>query len=232
MYLFIWLHRVLAASRGTFYHGSEALECAGSVVVAHGLNYSATCGILVPWLGIEPVSPALRGGFLTTEVPRLILSRCFFLFSPPPFHHLPLFSSCFHLASWWSHSRTMKAFPVGSENPSPGGMLGISGTQLLSPWVSWLGSDGCFLLLVHVHSWQPCLSVAPNLPSLTVCYMENGILFFLLWLCLLSFSLHGLCVFLCLLCLFGMTWKMNFVPSILFRAVNISFYCKPLKMGN
>ena len=46
--------------------GVQAPECVGSVVVAHGLNCPAACGILVPWLGIESKSPALEGGFLTT----------------------------------------------------------------------------------------------------------------------------------------------------------------------
>ena len=39
------------------------------VVVAHGLSCSEVCRIVVPWPGIEPTSPALQGGFLTTEPP-------------------------------------------------------------------------------------------------------------------------------------------------------------------
>ena len=35
-------------------------------VVAYGLSCPAACGILVPGPGIEPVSPAFAGGFLTT----------------------------------------------------------------------------------------------------------------------------------------------------------------------
>ena len=41
----------------------------GSVVAAHGLSCPAACGILVPRPGIEPVSPALEGGFLNTGPP-------------------------------------------------------------------------------------------------------------------------------------------------------------------
>ena len=41
----------------------------GSVVAMLGLSCLAACGILVPWLGIEPTSPALHGGFLTTGTP-------------------------------------------------------------------------------------------------------------------------------------------------------------------
>ena len=37
----------------------------GSVVVAHRLSCPAASGIFVPPPGIEPVSPALEGGFLT-----------------------------------------------------------------------------------------------------------------------------------------------------------------------
>ena len=45
------------------------------VVVAGRLSCSGACGILVPCPGIEPVSPALQGRFLTTvrEVPCLFL---------------------------------------------------------------------------------------------------------------------------------------------------------------
>ena len=41
----------------------------GSVVAVLRLSCLAACGILVPWLGIDPVSPALHGGFLTTGTP-------------------------------------------------------------------------------------------------------------------------------------------------------------------
>ena len=47
----------------------KAPKRAGSVVVAHGLSCPVACGILVPRPGIEPVSPALQDGFLTTEPP-------------------------------------------------------------------------------------------------------------------------------------------------------------------
>ena len=35
----------------------------------YGLSCSVACGILVPGPGIEPTSPALEGGFLTTGPP-------------------------------------------------------------------------------------------------------------------------------------------------------------------
>ena len=68
--------------------GVRAPECMGSVVVACGLSSCGMCsavvalglscptawGILVPRPGIEPVSPALEGGLLTTrEVPKMLL---------------------------------------------------------------------------------------------------------------------------------------------------------------
>ena len=49
--------------------GVQALKHMGSVVAAHGLICPAACGILVPRPGIEPASPALEGGFLTTGPP-------------------------------------------------------------------------------------------------------------------------------------------------------------------
>ena len=51
-----------------------ALEPVGSVVVACRLSCPMACGILVPQPGIEPVSPALVGGFLTTGPPGKSLS--------------------------------------------------------------------------------------------------------------------------------------------------------------
>ena len=49
--------------------GTRAAEHAGSVVAVHGLSCPTACGILVPRPGIEPASPALEGGFLTTGPP-------------------------------------------------------------------------------------------------------------------------------------------------------------------
>ena len=40
-----------------------------SLVVVHRLSCPMACGILVPQPGIESVSPALAGGFLTTGPP-------------------------------------------------------------------------------------------------------------------------------------------------------------------
>ena len=53
-YLFIWLCWVLVVA------------CGISVLVVHRLGCSKACGILFPWPGIEPESPALQGRFLTT----------------------------------------------------------------------------------------------------------------------------------------------------------------------
>ena len=51
------------------YCGFYAPDHMGSVVAVLRLSCLAACGILVPWLGIEPASPALHGGFLTTGTP-------------------------------------------------------------------------------------------------------------------------------------------------------------------
>ena len=54
--------------------GSTALDLSGravlaSLVVVHGFSRPTVCGVFVPRPGIEPVSPALKGGFLTTGTP-------------------------------------------------------------------------------------------------------------------------------------------------------------------
>ena len=46
--------------------GYGVCKILGSVVAARGLSRSATCGVLVPWSGIEPVSSTLQDRFLTT----------------------------------------------------------------------------------------------------------------------------------------------------------------------
>ena len=55
------------------------LRCASSVVVAQGLSCSAACGILVPQPVIEPMSPAMEGGFFTTGPPGKSLCISFLL---------------------------------------------------------------------------------------------------------------------------------------------------------
>ena len=49
--------------------GSQVPECVGSVVISLRFGCPVACGILVPQPGIKLVSPALEGGFLTTEPP-------------------------------------------------------------------------------------------------------------------------------------------------------------------
>ena len=59
-YLF-WLYWIFPVS--------QVLPCSTSLVVACRLSCPAACGILAPWPGIEPGSPALQGRFLTTGPP-------------------------------------------------------------------------------------------------------------------------------------------------------------------
>ena len=68
MYLFIWLCWVLDVVHKIF------LCPVGSLDVVPGLNCPTACGILVPQPGIEPTSPTLQGGFLTTGPPGKFLS--------------------------------------------------------------------------------------------------------------------------------------------------------------
>ena len=77
-YLLMWLSWVsvvawgiFAASHRIFRCGARTLQLqlVGSVVTAHRFSCPAGCGILVPWLGIEPTSPSLKGGFVTIGPP-------------------------------------------------------------------------------------------------------------------------------------------------------------------
>ena len=69
-----------------------SLQHTGLVVVVCGFSCPAACGILVPWPGIEPASPALEGGFLTTPLPGK--SQDFTSLSP---NHTSLLSSNWNL---------------------------------------------------------------------------------------------------------------------------------------
>ena len=50
-------------------HAGFSLNNAGSFIAVCKFSCSATCGILVPSLGMEPVSSALQGGFFITGPP-------------------------------------------------------------------------------------------------------------------------------------------------------------------
>ena len=68
-------HRLQACSLQQLWHAGSVvvarrLQSTGSVVVAHGPRCSVACGVWdFPGPGLEPVSPALAGGFLTTVPP-------------------------------------------------------------------------------------------------------------------------------------------------------------------
>ena len=67
---FILLHQVsVVACRLLSSCGVRAPEPSGSVAATRRLSCPVACGILVPWPGIKPVSPALEGRFLTTGPP-------------------------------------------------------------------------------------------------------------------------------------------------------------------
>ena len=68
--------KIFVASRTIFRCSTWALqlwltssEHAGSIVAAHRVSCSMAYGVLAPCPEMEPTSPALQGGFLTTELP-------------------------------------------------------------------------------------------------------------------------------------------------------------------
>ena len=69
--IFIWPCWVLVVACELFLALCGIFPCSArdSLVAVHGLSFSTTCGIFVPQLGIEPVSLALQGGFLTSGPP-------------------------------------------------------------------------------------------------------------------------------------------------------------------
>ena len=63
-----WGARALGHTSFSSCSSQAALELS-SVVVVYRLSCPLACGILVPWPGIEPVSPAMAGRFLSTGPP-------------------------------------------------------------------------------------------------------------------------------------------------------------------
>ena len=50
-------------------------QCTDSLFMVHELSCSVMCGNLVPWPGIEPITPALQSRFFPTGPPGKSLKR-------------------------------------------------------------------------------------------------------------------------------------------------------------
>ena len=136
---FIGVHR-LSSCR------AQAPEHRGFIVVACGLSCSKACGILVPRLGIEPVSPALRSRFLTTGPPGSPPARetCFNS-SASVVLHWDSFVSQETLGNVWSHFRL-----------SQHGEEGITGLSL------WVGARDACKMSSHIQDSPPAAKNHPG----------------------------------------------------------------------
>ena len=74
-----------------------------SIVAAHRHSSSSACEILVPQPGIEPTSPALEGGFLTTRSPDKSVNPQIL----EPDHRLLLASPISKEGAPWFHARPL-----------------------------------------------------------------------------------------------------------------------------
>ena len=111
-------------------------RCAGSVVVAGELSCPAAHGFLVLWPGVEPASPALEGGFITTGPPGLPLvslwAHCSFSYITLPFF------------VWSSSSAKMlmlvtSHFSCYNREPQNNPGLNKAFSSLVKVWLSNLG---------------------------------------------------------------------------------------------
>ena len=76
------MHWIFIDVHGLFLFSSCGMWA--SPVVVHGFSRPTVCGVLVPRSGIEPVSSALKGGFLTTGTPGKSQGRHFLIFAVFP----------------------------------------------------------------------------------------------------------------------------------------------------
>ena len=130
-----------------------------SIVVLRGLSCSKAHGILVPWPGIEPMSPALQGRFLTTGLPGKSLTPIFLnqgsefpdLCSHPP---NPT-SQDFFWSRWWPNYFSPTCWSLCLKCSRPAHPTS-SPPQLLLSW----------LLMVHTSAGKSFSQQGLNQPSL------------------------------------------------------------------
>lgn len=87
LFLFFWLHWVLAVAHGIFQctgcsSWTTGCSMVGSVVALHGHRCRRPCGVLVFQPGIKPASPALEGRFITTRPAGKSRQNNFLIFLP------------------------------------------------------------------------------------------------------------------------------------------------------
>ena len=111
--------------------------------MSDGLSCPTVCGILVPWPGIEPTSPAMGGKFLSI--------------GPPGKSHLPLFKNILDHPSYPSSSRPWCMLELPGEvlnlwcpDPTPGQTLEAEGVAS----ALWTFNHACFNLYFCL-----CLSI-------------------------------------------------------------------------
>ena len=78
LFFCFWLREVLVAAHRIFPYCTSFFQFwrAGSVIAVREFSCPEACGIEVPPPGMEPRSPALEGGFLTTGQLAKSCSRC------------------------------------------------------------------------------------------------------------------------------------------------------------
>ena len=120
-YLCIWLHQVLVAALHWLFIAAlwHLSSCSGraSVVAVCELSCPVACRILAPQPGVEPISSALEGIFLTTGPPERSLLKPCILSSSSPNHQFSLFSCSVVSDSLWPHGLQHTRAPCLSPTP-------------------------------------------------------------------------------------------------------------------
>ena len=125
--------------------------------MSDGLSCPTVCGILVPWPGIEPTSPAMGGKFLSI--------------GPPGKSHLPLFKNILDHPSYPSSSRPWCMLELPGEvlnlwcpDPTPGQTPEAEGVAS----ALWTFNHACFNLYFCL-----CLSIDMCVYNFTIIFRSN-----------------------------------------------------------
>ena len=183
---------------GSFIAASEFWHSGFSLDVACRLSCPSACGILVPWPGIEPLSPVFKSGFLTTGLPGSPSNSSLFIPplrpAPPSLHAVFVAGIApFSHASFPLHLR--QSYYCTSSKAEYGTFSSVMPSEVSLSFSSQISSlvPNSTLLLNEYRAqtaMQHYYLCTCHLSYSVVAFLEEALLFILSLLCLLCWAQH------------------------------------------